>query len=506
LQQEKRGRAKRESRAEAKPDSHAKNARYSRAGYDARVSEQTCAKVARGLLLYGPRLQGEGGMGKSQFLDQVGVNDSTFRGAAGDIGGKERDTGLRFFRVSEGSIAFGPGAGLMLGVSVGTTSLRAGLVDANGKLWHQHDSEARGDQLQAEPEVLLDRIRHAAEQVWTEALEKGGLLTNGALPLLGVAVAWPDAIDRDGRPSGHMLAHPGWRGSQSLAQRVARHLNIDPHRSHALNDANAAAIAVAFARTCDRDHDLQNHPELTMVLRLAGGVGGATIIIEPPHRQHPLGAVSGFPNSVLIGGADHLAGEIGHVVLSDAALREANLGRPPGLPALLRAKCSCCERSSRAHPAHLEAYASVAAITKRLEPQMDRSKALESILASKDKKTSRALEDIGTLVGAALIGPIAWLNPASIVVTGSLATPEVELALDRRIADSHPITSHPNVRHLKGEENAYVRVKGAALAILRAKIHRELSSILVAPKSKLSERVAGLTVAYERPPWANGQP
>jgi predicted NBD/HSP70 family sugar kinase len=467
------------------------------------VSEQTCAKVARGLLLYGPRLQGEGGMGKSQFLDQVGVNDSTFRGAAGDIGGKESHPGLRFFRVSEGSIAFGPGAGLVLGVSVGTTSLRAGLVDANGKLWHQYDSDPRADQLQTEPEVLLDRIRDAAQQVWNKALQKGELLTNGALPLLGVSVAWPDAIDRDRRPSGHMLAHPGWRGNQSLPQRVARHLNIDPHRCHALNDANAAAIAVAFARTCDRDHDIQNHPELTMVLRLAGGVGGATIIIEPPDRKDPLGAVSGFPDSLLIGGVNHLAGEIGHVSLPDAAIREANLKRPNDLPTLHRVKCSCCERSSRAAPPHLEAYTSVAAITERVEPDLDRSEALELILERQDKKSSRALEDIGTLVGAALIGPVAWLNPASIVLTGSLATPEVERALDRRIADSHPITSHPNVRHLKGEENAYVRVKGAALAILRAKIHRELASILVAPKGKLSERVAGLTAAYEKPPWAH---
>jgi predicted NBD/HSP70 family sugar kinase len=471
--------------------------------WDTDGMSDTCTRVGRGLLLFGPSLQAERGMTKAQFLDRVRVKDNTFRSAGEAIGSKEHEPGLRFFRVSDGAIAFGPGAGLVLGVSVGASSLRAAIVDANGKIWHEYDGPPCPGQLEAKPSVVLDRIREVAGTALADALEDEELLVEGMLPLLGAAVAWPEAVDRDSKPAGRVLANAEWHANQSLAQRVARHLQVEHRRSHALNDANAAALAVAFDRTCDRDHEHQKHPELTIVVRLAGGVGGATIIVEPPNLKNPLGVTSGFPRSVLIGGVGHLAGEIGHVSLCNCAIDAVNRNRPKGLDALKSDGCSCNGSDGAAASGHLEAYVSVGATTKRLAPGRERAEALQAILktSEEDHVYTRALEDVGTLVGEALLGPVAWLNPARIVLTGSLATEAARRALDQRIADSHPIVTHPNIQLLDGADNNFVCVRGAALAVLRRHVHRELSAILGGPQKTLPERVKSLTKPYDRLPW-----
>jgi predicted NBD/HSP70 family sugar kinase len=461
-----------------------------------------CVRVSRGLLLHGPRLESEGGLTKQQFFELVGVRDTTFRSAAEVIGGREHSPGLRFFRASDRKIAFGPGAGLVLGVSVGAASLRAALVDANGELWNEHDAESLPDQLREDPAVVLDRIRDAAGAVLDPALKEGSLLVEGAIPLLGVAVAWPSAVDRQGKPAGHALTNNRWHGSQSLTQLVARHLGIDARRSHALNDCNAAAVAVSFERTRERDHAQQTNPELTLVLRLAGGIGGATIIVAPPRHDQSLGVTSGFLDSLLIGGTDLLAGEIGHVSLPYSAIRALNERRPDGLDALAPVDCSCRESSESPIPSHLEAYTSVGTVTRRAAPTLSRSDALQDILANPERHTySRALADVGALVGEALLNPIAWLNPATIVLTGSLAVPEVVNALDRRIADSHPVVTHPNIRCVEGSD-AYTRVQGAGLAVLRQHVHRQLPSIVGGDKKTLPRRVKQLTVPHPALPWA----
>jgi predicted NBD/HSP70 family sugar kinase len=461
----------------------------------------TCTKVGRGLLLYGPSLQAERGITKAQFLRRVGVKDNTFRSAGEAIGSKEHECGLRFFRVSDGAIAFGPGAGLVLGLSVGSSSLRAAIVDANGRLWHAHDAPSCPGQLTAKPSVILDRIREAVGTVFVQAREDDALQVNGALPLLGVAVAWPGAVDRNGMPVGRALANDAWHGSKSLVQWVADLLEIEPRRSHALGEANAAALAVAYDRTCDHEHERQEHAELMIVVHIGGGISGATIIVEPPDRKSTLGVTSGFTSSVLIGDVCPLAGEIGHVCIRDAAIREINRDRPDKLNALRAVDCSC--RDTADSRRHLEAYAAVGAITRRVAPDRPRLDALEQILAAADNDPvyTRALEDVGTLLGEALLGPVAWLNPATIVLTGSLCTAEVRRALNRRIDEAHPIVSHPDIRALDGKNNKFVRVRGAALSVIREEVHKQLPAILGGPQKTLPERVERLTKRYEKQPW-----
>lgn len=461
-----------------------------------------CVKVARGLLLHGERLEKEGDMTKRQFLQTVGVKDTTFRAAGERIGAKEHDPGLRFFDASDRKLTFGPGAGLVLGVSIGSETLRGAIVDANGRLLHRYQAESQPEQLRSEPRVLLDRIRDAAAAVLSQALGQDALLVDGRLPLLGVAVAWPTAIDRRGHPVGGALSHRSWNGGQSLRQRVGRHLGIDPVRSHALNDVDAAALGVAYELSRERTHLDQIHPELTLVLRLAGGVGGATVIVEPPENHENWGMSSGFLRTVLIGGVDRLAGELGHVGVPAATIDLLNTNRPDSLGALEPYDCSCAEPGKESVPPHLEAYTSVSALAHRVAPTSPASDTLSAILQRpEDPVHSRALADIGHLVGEALLAPVAWLNPASVVLTGSLATPAVARAVDAELADAHPIVTHPNVRCLSGEESPYARVKGAALAVLRRHVFREIPSLLGGPKKTLPSQIGKLNIQLTRLPW-----
>ncbi len=444
-------------------------------------------------------------MTKQQLLGKVGVKDTTFRSAAEKIGGKEHDRGLHFFDVSGPRIKFGPGAGLMLGISIGTASMRAALVDANGHMPYRHECESSEDQLAAEPKVILDRIAEAAGVVVDKALTgEHDLLVDGKLPMLGVAVAWPTPINREGRPEGRALAHSSWRGGQSLRQRVARRLKIDPQRSHAINDAEAAAAAVAFDRTHERDHITQDHPELTMVLRLAGGIGGATIVIEPPQDDDRWGTTSGFEKSVLIGGDRRLAGELGHATVASTTVDELNKRRPKGLRALKAHDCSCMDSKGTTPPPHLEAHAAAQALARRIDPNAPASETLAAVLAAPSERVhARALRDVGSLVGDALLAPVAWLNPARIVLTGCLATSTVAAALDDQLADAHPIINHPEVLFRTGEDGAYIRAKGASLLVLREHVFREFGTLLADPKKTIPTRLRALTEAWDSPPWAS---
>ena len=73
----------------------------------------------------------------------------------------------------------------------------------------------------------------------------------------------------------------GGRGA-SLSTRVATHFGLAAERVFALNDANAAAIAVAYNQTKRAEYLEETRARLALVLRIAGGVGAGIIIVEPP--------------------------------------------------------------------------------------------------------------------------------------------------------------------------------------------------------------------------------
>ncbi len=456
-------------------------------------------KVGRGLLLFGGQVDA-GDMSLAAFLRAIGVNKTAFRSAAADIGAVSSRRGAAFFDSKRDQIRFGPGAGLVVGVAIGTASMRAGLVDANGAVHHPVRLVPRRGQLALEPVDLLDRIKEAVGKVLGDALTDGDLLVDGALPFLGVAVAWGVPVGRNKKPVGPALSQ-SWHNAP-LNQRVAEHLNIEHARSHALSDVHAAALAVAWRETRSEAHQSQPSARLAMVVRLAGAISAATIVVEARESgTDDLGMTSGFNRSIVIGGIDMLAGEIGHVAPDGAFIDVRGQGCPEGLGRLRPYSCSCTPGGTPVPP-HLEAYAATPALARRVAPAVDECEVLDLMKKDPDNPIyQRALEDVGELVGNVLMGPVAMLNPATITMTGSLALRPVRLAVRECLRRDSAFKTNPQLNAMDSDTDPNARVRGAGLAVLRHNVFRRMEQLMARPQPMVVRRVRGLTSPLTALPW-----
>ncbi|HEX6204947.1 MAG TPA: ROK family protein [Solirubrobacterales bacterium] len=469
-------------------------------GDTASMEKLVCVKAARGLWLYGSEMR-DRNMTRAEFCEELHINDDIFRSHGEDLGVRPSNPGLRFFEATRNVLAFGPGAGLVLSASIGTQSLRAALVDANGQLHCKAEAEHDPEQLAFHPDDLLNRLRDTFGQVLERAFDEKKLLVAEKLPLMRVAVAWPAPVTREKQTVGHALQNEGWRRGDPLDSRVAQRLKVRQDRSDAINDAAAAAVGVAYLQTTTPEHRRQENPRLAMVLRLSGGIGGATIVVEPKESNEKLGSTSGFRRSILTGGLEHLAGEIGHIPVEPALVEKLNRERDEGLGEVEAAGCSCVPPGQES-PRHLEAYVGAASVARRIDPSAAAVQVAKSMIAEPEKDVhSRVLEDVGTLVGKSLVAPVAMLNPATIVLTGALAVDPVATALETAVSEDHVLGRMPEVTPLDPEENDFIRVKGAGMVVLRAHLLRELPKLLRGPKASLTGKVRRLTEALPKIPW-----
>lgn len=459
----------------------------------------SCLKVAQGLLNHG-RLSEKERLGRTNLLDQVDVPDGTFRHAGEYLGAKRRPPGLRFFDSSvDGRLAFGPGAGLVVGVSIGTESLRATLVDANGWVRESYDAEAQAGQLDASRDELLERIRGVVGEVLRRAVDRPELLVDDELPLLGSAVAWPTPISHAKRSVGHALPHRSWGRGEPLDLLVGERLGIRNLPCFALNDAHAAAIGVAHRLTHLPEYQSWKHPQLTIVLRLAGAIGGAVILVEPPEDGRRRGDRTerryraGFQESILLAGLDNHSGGLGHVPVDPGFVEALNAGVPAELGKIEPHSCHCTPADETV-PHHLEAYASAMSLARRLDRERTMHEVLGDVLADQeDKRHARALSDVGKLVAQALTGPVAVLNPSRVVITGLLAVQPVSDVIETRLRDEPHFGARATVEPLPEPDNRNIRAQGAALALIRVRLHRRLESLLVDDRDDAARLVAGLT-------------
>ena len=466
-----------------------------------------CAKVARGLLLYGQMID-RGTLSRDAFLRRIGVPSNTFRAAGAGLGAKMSDPGLGFFDSSRQEwIAFGPGAGLVLGISIGTASVRSALFDANGRMHYAQEMPTDGEQLSAHPDEFMRRLAGSARSVLEDGLRDPELLVQGALPLLGVAVAWPTPIDRDRKPVGPALAHDAWRSGRTLTDRVAEVLRLPVERVHAFNDAHAAAMAVAYDRACSQvDRTAQSGAELEIVVRLSATVGAAAVIIEPrttpDDPDHGMyGPTSGFARSTLITGSDGHAGELAHLLVSQATVDARNSVVVPGLGPLVAVRCSCT-RSGEPVPQHLEAFTATEALAARLDPSAPIGPTIRRLRREpKDPRHRCVLEDVGALLGDALAGPVAMLNPARITLTGALAVETVRNTARRRLSEGQVFGTPPKLELLSDSDNKHVRARGAALAVIRELVHRRLVQLLAGRKLAVEDSVRGHVLRLEACPF-----
>jgi predicted NBD/HSP70 family sugar kinase len=465
-------------------------------------------RVARALVHYRHQVV-RGQISRAVLLEEADVPLATLRSAAGDIGARVDDPGLHFFDATgKGELKFGPGAGFVIGLSIGTSSLRAALVDAHGETVLFDALEPDEKQLKKSPPDLLEDVKKLAGNLVGRAFaEHPELLVDGRLPLLGVSVAWPCPVNRAGRPDGYALEHSRWK-ERALNDRLSRALGLKVRRCNSLNDTAAAAVAVAAERTIPIVHD-DPHTRLTFVLRLAGGIGGATVIVERPMFD-PEKPIKGFPNSILLGGRDLHAGEIGHIRIGDGQIDSLNKACERDrmdLDPIAAGRCSCAPREESTEIKHLQAYAGAEALAKRLRLGDPDAAALEALHErALDPRETRVLEDMGKLVAHALRGPIAVLDPAEIVITGSLALETVKKTIEEYLQDNEVFSAAPEVTRLDGNENRYVRARGAALVVVRRRLYRALPELVGEAKAEVRRaRIEELTERFEEGTWSDSK-
>lgn len=377
----------------------------------------------------------------------------------------------------------GVGLGLVLGISLGSETLRAGLVDANGVVRKAAIDPLRPGQLGAEPKKVMARIKGIAGRVLQDAIKDENLRPPGSPDLLlaGAAVAWPAPVDRAKRLRGRAIWHSDWRrleqGSevaQSLPDRLSEALGppFTPKRCHALNDLSAHALAVTFDDSRQAAKEPKNEEmRVVLVVRIGGGLGSG-IAVTAPHNSRRLS----FIDTKLIEGTSGLAGELGHLPVGRRLIKEVNEGSDLAPMDYDTWLCSCGK------PRHLEGFASGKALLRRLResgyeiPETSRAhERLLSAIASEDLDDGQreALRDIGRIIGRALVGPILMLDPDNIVVTGALAGTDVQDGMNR-VRDSwrSVIDDSVVIEARGGEEGTWTGVRGVGLAILRRTVYR----------------------------------
>jgi predicted NBD/HSP70 family sugar kinase len=426
--------------------------------------------------------QGKAKPTHEKLAELIGVTTRTI----GNVLAKAREEGF-----VEGSrpARLGVGLGLGVGVSLGSDSLRAGVVDANGVVRKLIEDPPQPGQLDEPPEAIMPRIRLAVARVLELAIADKSLRPPGSdsIRLVGVASAWPSPIDRDKQLKGKAFKDPGWgrrAGSRSrdvptLPDRLSKALGgpFTKEYCHALNDANAHALAVAFDQCRSRAKEpADKRARLALVVRLGGGLGMGTILI----REHQQAALTSFIEARLIEGTGGLAGELGHLPVGRRLIKDVSeASKGHGLKAMDYDGwiCSC----GKEH--HLEAFASGDALLRRLNASgydiPDASESHEELLRAiaeddLDPEQRRALLDVGRIVGRALAGPVLMLDPYSITVSGSLAHKAVVdgIGREREMWES-AIDDSVLIEAQGGEAGAVAALRGAALAVLRRKIYRE---------------------------------
>jgi predicted NBD/HSP70 family sugar kinase len=256
-----------------------------------------------------------------------------------------------------------------------------------------------------------------------------------------------------------------------------------------LNDANAHALAVAFDRARDHAHEPASPSwRVALLLRIGGDVGASTLL-QAPHSP----GRSSFIDSVLVGGARTLGGEIGHLPVESAVvdLLNARSRWVDGLaPLSMDWPCPC------GGSGHLASLASGTAWERRMResdvslPALldgvrrgERSLTDRALAETVDPRGIYALEDIGRLIARALAAPVLLLDPHSLTLSGSFA---VQAVRDGMIAERE------TWRHVFGDALSidfagspdrvkYMGVRGAALAVLRRHVYRRFLELLTEP-------------------------
>ncbi len=260
----------------------------------------------------------------------------------------------------------------IIGIDLGGTNLKAGLVDRDGKIHHRLSIKTDAH---ADPQAISHQIFGLVGEIIKSAPCK-------KTDIIGVGLGSPGLIDKKGETILFSPNLPQWRDIP-IKRMVAERFSIPCVLE---NDANAAAWGEKWVGAGKQAHSL-------VLLTLGTGIGGGIVLGNRLWR-----------------GADNVAAEIGHMVIQ--------MDGP---------QCGCGNRGC------IEAYASATAMVRRFKESLQcgspsslkdtreiTAKAINDAALQGDKASLDVILETGEYLGVALVNIMHVLNPEMIVLAGGM--------------------------------------------------------------------------------------
>lgn len=260
----------------------------------------------------------------------------------------------------------------VIGIDLGGTNLKAGIVDTDGKILHRLSIKTNSH---ADSQIISSQILSLITEIIQSAHRKES-------DMIGVGLGSPGLVDKKGETILFSPNLPRWRNipiKRIVAERFSKPCILE-------NDANAAAWGEKWVGAGKEVRSM-------VMLTLGTGIGGGIVIDNKLWR-----------------GANNVAGEIGHMVIQ--------MDGP---------HCNCGNRGC------VEVYASATGMVRRFKDVLKSGKT--SSLKISDEITAKMINDValqgdsasldiieetGRYLGIALINIMHVLNPEMIVLAGGM--------------------------------------------------------------------------------------
>ncbi|HHT9130311.1 MAG TPA: ROK family protein [Candidatus Brocadiaceae bacterium] len=260
----------------------------------------------------------------------------------------------------------------VIGIDLGGTNLKAGLVGKDGKITHRLSIKTNYN---ADSQAISNQIFELIDEIIKDAHVKKS-------DIIGVGLGSPGLIDKKGETIIFSPNLPRWRNipiKLFVTERFSMPCVLE-------NDANAAAWGEKWVGAGKDVNSL-------VMLTLGTGIGGGIVIDNKLWR-----------------GANNVAAEIGHMII--------HMDGP---------KCSCGNNGC------IEAYASATAMVRRFKESLKggassslkdsreiTAKMINDAAFQGDRASLDIIEETGRYLGIALVNVMHILNPEMIVLTGGM--------------------------------------------------------------------------------------
>lgn len=260
----------------------------------------------------------------------------------------------------------------VIGIDLGGTNLKAGIVDKSGKIHHRLSIKTNNH---ADPQTILNQIFELIDKIWAG-------FKPAPANIIGVGLGSPGLVDKKGETILFSPNLPLWRNIP-IKRMITGKYGVPCVLE---NDANAAAWGEKWVGA-------GKDAESLVMITLGTGIGGGIVI-----------------NNKLWRGVNNVAAEIGHMVIK--------LDGP---------KCSCGNYGC------IEAYASATALVRRFKESLQNgassslkdckeitAKAINDAAFEGDGASLNIIRETGQYLGIALVNIMHVLNPEVIVLTGGM--------------------------------------------------------------------------------------